>query len=195
MRKWNDDPFTKKARKENYEARSIYKLSEIDKKERILASGQCILDLGAAPGSWTQYCLEKINKGKVIAVDISPINVTDPRLTFLHKSIETADIASHLSGGKADVVLSDMAPNTSGIPDRDIALSLELAELALNTAKSYLKPGGDFIVKVFMGQGFEQFNAEMKKSFSKVRLLRPESVRKQSREIYLIGRGFKASIS
>jgi 23S rRNA (uridine2552-2'-O)-methyltransferase len=192
MRKWNDDPFTKKARKENYEARSIYKLSEIDKKERIIGANQCILDLGASPGSWTQYCLEKIKQGKIVAVDISPINVSDPRLVFLQESIETADIASHLAGGKADVVLSDMAPKTSGIPDRDIALSLELAGLALNTARAYLKPGGDFIVKVFMGHDFEQFNAEMKKSFSKVRLLRPESVRKQSREIYLIGRGFKA---
>ena len=129
MRNWNDDPYTKKARKENFEARSVYKLEEIDKREKIFSGVKTVLDLGAAPGSWTQYCLKKLSKaeGKVIAVDISPIQVQDPRLVFLHQSIEDVDLSPHVGGGKVDMVLSDMAPKTSGVHDRDVALSFELA--------------------------------------------------------------------
>ena len=192
MRRWNDDPFTKKARAENYEARSVYKLSEIDKRERIFSGVKTVLDLGAAPGSWTQYCLEKIPPGgKIIAIDLSPINIKDPKLLFFQASIEDFDFTAHLEGRKADLVLSDMAPKTSGIHDRDVALSFELATLALETARKFLKPGGNFVVKLFMGDSFEEFHRLLKTSFSSVRLLRPESTRKHSREIFLIGKGLK----
>jgi len=193
MRNWNDDPYTKKARKENFEARSVYKLEEIDKRERIFSGVKTVLDLGAAPGSWTQYCLQKISKtdGKVVAVDISPIQVQDPRLIFLHQSIEDVDLTPHVGGGKVDMVLSDMAPKTSGVHDRDVALSFELASLAFNTCGKHLKHGGTFVVKLFMGDSFEEFNKLLKASFSQVRLLRPDSTRKHSREIFFIGKGFK----
>jgi len=193
MRNWNDDPYTKKARKENYEARSIYKLEEIDKREKIFSGVKTVLDLGAAPGSWSQYCLKKIPKteGKVIAVDISPIQIQDPRLIFLHQSIEDVDLTPHVGGGRVDMILSDMAPKTSGVHDRDVALSFELASLAFGTCEKHLKPGGTFVVKLFMGDSFEEFNKLLKSNFSQVRLLRPDSTRKHSREIFFIGKGFK----
>jgi 23S rRNA (uridine2552-2'-O)-methyltransferase len=149
--------------------------------------------LGASPGSWTQYCLQKISKteGKVIAVDISPIQVEDPRLLFLHQPIEEVDLSPHVGGGKVDMVLSDMAPKTSGVHDRDVALSFELASLAFHTCEKHLKAGGTFVVKLFMGDSFEEFNLLMKKNFSQVRLLRPDSTRKHSREIFFIGKGYR----
>src|ERR1039458_854744 len=105
MRRWNDDPFTKKARKENYEARSVYKLSEIDKRERIFQGVKSVLDLGAAPGSWTQYCLEKIPASgtKIISVDIAPLGFEHPRVIFLHQSIEEIDLSPHLGDEKVDL--------------------------------------------------------------------------------------------
>lgn len=192
MRNWNDDPFTKKARQENYEARSIYKLQEIDKRERLFSGVKRVIDLGAAPGSWTQYCLEKLPKeSKIVACDLSPLGFQNDRVIFLQESIEAADIAGAMGGEKADLVLSDMAPKTSGQHDRDVALSLELATMALNTAEKHLKRGGNFVVKVFMGSGFEEYQKLLKSKFEKVNLLRPESTRKQSREIFFIGKGLK----
>lgn len=190
-RHWNDDPFTKKARKENYEARSVYKLGEIDSREKIFKGVKSVLDLGASPGSWTQYCLERMPHGKIIAVDLKPLNFTHPQVTFLLGSIEDLDLAPSIAGGKVDMVISDMAPNTSGIPDRDVALSLELATLALNSCINFLKKGGTFVVKVFMGSGFEDYQKLLRSHFQHIRLLRPESTRKQSREIYFVAKEFK----
>jgi len=191
MRKWNDDPFTKKARRENYEARSVYKLSEIDRKERLFPGVRRILDLGAAPGSWTQYCLEQAPAAKIIAVDLSPLQVEDPRITFLQQSIEDIDFTVHLGSEKVDLVLSDMAPKTSGIHDSDVALSLELATTALITAQKFLKPGGHFVAKLFMGSGFEDYQRQVRMAFGQLRLIRPESTRKHSREIFFVGKNFK----
>lgn len=191
MRSWNDDPFTKKARAENYEARSVYKLEEIEKKERILKGAKLILDLGASPGSWSQYCLKQLPNVKIIAVDISPLKIQDPRLTIFHKSIEDVDFASALGTERPDVVLSDMAPKTSGIHDVDVAASYMLATLALDTAKLWLKPGGHFVAKLFMGDSFEEYDRSLKSLFKEVKRLRPESTRKQSREIFFIGKGLK----
>lgn len=190
-RNWNDDPFTKKARAENFEARSVYKLEEIDRREKILSGCKTILDLGAAPGSWSQYCLKKLPSVKIIAVDLSPINITHPNLIFLQQSIETVDFETLLGGQKADLVLSDMAPKTSGIHDRDVALSFELAMLALTTAKQHLKKGGGFVAKLFMGETFEEYQRNLKTSFTSVKQLRPESTRKHSREIFFIAKGFR----
>lgn len=192
MRNWNDDPFTKKARKENFEARSVYKLEEIDRRERLFQGVKRVLDLGAAPGSWTQYCLKKwaANQGKVIAVDLAPLGFEDPRVTFIQKPIQEVELQSHLEGEKVDLVLSDMAPKTSGQHDRDVALSFELASLALDAAEKHLKKGGAFVVKLFMGDSFEEYHKTLKTRFQKVVLLRPESTRKHSREIFFIGKGF-----
>jgi 23S rRNA (uridine2552-2'-O)-methyltransferase len=194
MRKWNDDPFTKKAKKENYEARSVYKLEEIDKRERVMTGVTNVLDLGAAPGSWTQYCLKKIPaQGKVIAVDLSPLGFAHPQVIFLQESIEGLDLAPVIGSAQIDLVLSDMAPKTTGVHDTDVARSFDLASLALESAKRFLKPGGIFIVKLFMGDSFEEYRALLRSSFEQVRILRPESTRKHSREVFFVARGFKKS--
>lgn len=195
MRRWNDDPFTKKAKKENYQARSVYKLEEIDRRDKILGQAKKILDLGASPGSWTQYCLEKAPLATVFAIDIAPIKVEHPRLKFLQVSIDGPELAELIGQEKMDLVLSDMAPKTSGIHDRDVALSLELCDLALRSCGNYLRDGGNFVVKVFMGDDFEDYHERVKKVFREVRLLRPETTRKHSREIYLIGKGFRGRLS
>jgi 23S rRNA (uridine2552-2'-O)-methyltransferase len=191
VRDWNNDPFTKKARREDFAARSVYKLEEIDRREKVLKGASLILDLGAAPGSWTQYCLKALPKCKVLAVDLSPLEVTHPNLVFFQQSIESVDLAGALEGRKVDVVLSDMAPRTSGQAARDVALSLDLASLALTAADTHLKTGGIFVVKLFMGDGFEGYRDELKSRFQKVGLLRPESTRKHSREIFFIAKDFK----
>ena len=189
MRNWNDDPFTKKARKENFLARSVFKLEEIDKRDQVLKGAKVVLDLGASPGSWTEYCLRALPKdAQITAVDISPIKVSDPRLTFLEKSVEDLISGAVALDPQFQVVLSDMAPKTSGVHARDVALSLELCEMAFEVAQRLLLPGGNFVVKVFMGEGFEEFHKKVKTAFSSTRLLRPESTRKHSREIYLVAK-------
>jgi len=191
VRSWNDDPFTKKARRENYAARSVYKLQEIDQREKILAGSRLILDLGASPGSWTQLCLERAPKARVVAVDLAPLRIEHPRLTFAQGNVEEIDILPLLGGEKADVVLSDMAPKTSGIAAADTARSLELAEMALGIARLHLKQDGAFVVKLFMGGEFEGFRRTLREAFEAVRLLRPETTRKHSREIFFIARNLR----
>lgn len=189
MRKWNDDPFTKKAKKENYEARSVYKLEEIDKRERVLSGVVNVLDLGAAPGSWTQYCLKKIPKhGKIIAVDLAPLGFSHLQVTFIQKPIEELDLKDFLGAEKVDLVLSDMAPKTTGVHDTDVARSFELASIALDASLKFLKPGGAFVVKLFMGDSFEDYRKMLKDRFEQVRILRPESTRKHSREVFFVAK-------
>jgi 23S rRNA (uridine2552-2'-O)-methyltransferase len=190
MRKWSDDPYTKKARKQDYEARSVFKLEEIDKREFVTRGAKNILDLGASPGSWTQYCLRHSPSVKMWAIDLNPLNFSDARLQFVQASIYDFDIPKWLGDIKVDVVLSDMAPKTTGIHETDVAGSLELALKAFQAASSCLKDGGHFVVKVFMGDGFESYRDFVKTRFEQIRLLRPDSTRKHSREIFLIGKGF-----
>ncbi|MBY0372275.1 RlmE family RNA methyltransferase [bacterium] len=136
--------------------------------------------------------MKTLSAAHVVAVDLSPLEIPeDPRLTFLHGSIEDVDIVGALGGRKADLVLSDMAPKTSGQAFRDVALSLTLCELAFENAKMHLKPGGGFVVKVFMGEGFETYREMVRKAFTKHSLFRPLSTRKHSREIFITGQGFK----
>lgn len=192
MRNWNDDPFTKKARQENFLARSIYKLEEIDRREGLFRGVKSVIDLGAAPGSWTQYTLRKLPPaGRLLAIDLSPIEVSDPRLIAVQKPIEEVNVAEVFGAELVDLVLSDMAPSTSGMHERDTALSFELASLALGVCQSHLKKGGSFVVKLFMGREFEDYHRNLKQLFGKVRLLRPESTRKQSREIFFVGRDYR----
>lgn len=191
MRRWNEDPFTRKAQRENYEARSVYKLKEINEREKIFNGVRTVLDLGAAPGSWTQFCLERAPNAKIIAIDITPLNVKHDRLTFIQKPVEEIDFSSVFCDEKVDLFLSDMAPKTSGIHDADVARSFDLACLALETAKKHLRQKGTLVVKLFMGESFKEFEELLKKYFSVVRMLRPESTRKRSREIYFIAKEFK----
>lgn len=190
MRPWNDDPFTKRARKENFLARSVYKLEEIDRRKKILSGARLILDLGAAPGSWTQYCLKNAPEARVISVDLSPIEINHPRLTVIVGDAASVDLQATLGNRKVDIVLSDMAPKTSGSSAQDTARSFDLASLALAKAREHLKIGGTLVVKLFMGEDFELFRSQLRSLFSSVELLRPESTRKQSREIFFIAKGF-----
>ena len=193
MRKWHDDPFTKKARRENFEARSVYKLEEIDKRERVFQGVTRVLDLGASPGSWTQYCLKKLTspQSQIIAVDSSPLGFNNPKVIFIQKPIEEIDLGPIIGEEKIDLVLSDMAPKTTGVHDTDVARSFDLASLALQSAIRFLKPGGCFIVKLFMGESFEEYRNLLREHFKEIRIIRPESTRKHSREIFFVAKGFK----
>lgn len=186
MKKWQDDPFTKKARQENRLARSSFKLEEINKKENLLRGAQLILDLGASPGSWSEFCLKASPNAKIVAVDIKPLELTSQKIRFFLQDIETVDFENILEGKKADVVLSDMAPNTTGNIQLDSHRSFELATMAMNVALAHLGPTGSFVVKLFMGPDFEDFNRDLKLKFKKVKRLRPESTRKSSKEIFFI---------
>ncbi len=187
---WNDDPFSKKAKRENFLARSVYKLEEIDKKEHLLRNAKIVIDLGAAPGSWIQYCLRHSPHVKIIAVDPSPIKISDPRVTILQSNVEDTSWSNVLHGKKADLLLSDMAPKTSGIHQTDVARSLELANCALQVAKQTLNKGGTMVLKVFMGPKFELLFTKACSLFNSVKRLRPLTTRKHSREIYLICKQF-----
>jgi 23S rRNA (uridine2552-2'-O)-methyltransferase len=194
-RHWNDDRFTRQAQRENYLARSVYKLKEIEEREHIFRGANLVLDLGAAPGSWTQFALERMHspQARVIAIDRSTVKVSDRRVTIVQKPLEDVSLGELLNGAKADLVLSDMAPNTSGIHDRDVALSLEVAMLALDTAVEYLKSGGALVVKLFMGESFDEYLRQLKRYFANVRVIRPESTRKHSREVFFVAKGFRPS--
>lgn len=193
---WDNDKLSKRAKAENYLARSVYKLQEIDRKEKILRSAKIILDLGAAPGSWSQYTLQALPKdGRLVAVDPQRLEISDPRLTFIQNTIENVDWNQVFSQGKADLILSDMAPKTTGVHETDVARSLDLAETALHVATQCLKSGGAFVVKVFMGSGYEEYRKSLATEFETVKVLRPEATKKHSREVYLIGKGFRSPLS
>jgi 23S rRNA (uridine2552-2'-O)-methyltransferase len=192
VRKWNNDPFSKKARREDLLARSAYKLEEMDRRELLLSNARTVIDLGASPGSWTQYCLRHLpQNATMVAVDLSPIKIEDRRLWFHLGSIEDPQFQEKISSLKADLVLSDMAPKTSGVHEADVTKSHELALLALGVARRCLAPKGAFVVKLFMGESFGDFDNTLKIAFSKVTRLRPESTRKHSREIYFIAKGLQ----
>lgn len=193
MNKWADY-YTKKARKENWLARSVYKLQEIDRKLHLVCPGDKVLDLGCYPGSWSQYCLKKAGtKGCVTGVDIKePERLSARNFQFIKANTLQLDLEwLRKEIGPQDVVLSDMAPNTTGIPLTDVARSLELAYKALSIAEYLLKVGGKFLCKVFEGEGFMEFRKRVSLDFRRTRLLRPGSTRRSSREIYVIGLGFK----
>ena len=187
------DHFFKKAKAEDYLARSVYKLQEIDQKYKIVGKNDLIVDLGAAPGSWSQYCLRKMGeKGRVIGIDLTPVTIKDPRFVFYNEDIFKINWPEQLSSlnvDRIDVVLSDMAPKTTGIKLTDQMRSLELCEMALSFSESYLRRGGHFVCKLFHSDNFKEFQNSMKKEFKKVEVLKPESTRKISKEIFLIGQG------
>lgn len=195
LREHSTDQYVKRARQENYRARSAYKLLEIQKKDQIIRSGMTVVDLGAAPGAWSQVAFELLKKrGTVIAVDKLPIEplkgVQILQGNLLEDSIQTK--LFHLIGDKkVDVVLSDMAPETSGIKMTDQARSLELAELAFGIAEKILKPGGVFLVKIFQGADCDAYAHLLQEHFKTVVVRKPKSSRSRSVEIYLLASGFK----
>ncbi|MCW7754940.1 RlmE family RNA methyltransferase [Desulfobotulus sp. H1] len=188
-----EDHYTRLARKENYAARSVYKLKEIQAKYGILAKGQRIMDLGCAPGSWLQYAAEEAGEnGAVLGVDLTPVNLGLPpqAQAVVGDIYDLSPQIREWAGGGVHGVLSDMAPATTGMGDVDALRSAALAEAALLLASEVLKPGGYFVCKIFQGRGFDSFLADVKRLFEKQRIFKPKSCRKQSREIYVLGMGF-----
>ncbi|NLA75568.1 MAG: RlmE family RNA methyltransferase [Deltaproteobacteria bacterium] len=192
MKKGNnwDDHYTKRAKGENWLARSVYKLEEIDRKQRLIRNGARVLDLGCYPGSWSQYILEKVGKnGEVIGIDLeTPQKISAPNFRFIRGDLLKIDPDILIQeAGEVDLLLSDMAPNTTGSIITDCARSLELANRALDVAIRLLKKDHNFLCKVFEGEDFKCFKARVTEYFGQVRLIRPSAVRKRSREIYLLG--------
>ena len=183
------DPYVKQARTQGYRARAAFKLIELDERDRFFRAGQKVVDLGAAPGSWSQVALQRVGPdGRVVALDILPM---DPLagvevIQGDFREPEPLERLETLVGEQVDLVLSDMAPNISGIVASDQARSMDLAELALEFARQWLAPSGVFVVKLFQGEEFDAFVRETRQLFSHVRLRKPSASRKHSREVYLV---------
>jgi len=195
MQEHLNDPYVKLAQKEGYRARAAYKLMEIDDKDKLIKPGMTIVDLGSAPGSWSQVTVQRLKgQGKVIALDIldmQPIGgVTFIQGDFREESVLRA-LEEKLNKTQVDLVIADMAPNISGIKDVDQAGAAYLTELALEFSKDWLKPSGNFLVKVFVGAGFEEILQNMRQMFDKVVTRKPKASRDRSSEVYLLGLGRK----
>lgn len=189
------DSYVKRARAEGMRSRASYKLEQIAGRDRLLAPGMLVVDLGAAPGGWSQVAARGIAPGgRVIALDL--IEMTGlAGVTFIHGDFHDSEVVAALeralAGGKADLVVSDMAPNLSGIPATDQARALELAELARDFALKHLKPQGNFLVKAFQGAGFEDFVKSLRRQFRTVAVRKPEASRSRSREVYVLAKGLQ----
>lgn len=198
-KKWMDehvnDPYVKQAKIDGYRSRASYKLIELNEKDKLFSPGNVVMDLGAAPGGWSQIVAPLIgSKGRLIASDILPMDgiagVTFIQGDFTEEAVYQ-QIVDTLNHEKVDVVMSDMAPNISGVNTTDQYASIYLVELALDMARNVLKPGGSFCAKVFQGVGYEEYVKEVREAFSKVTVRKPDASRPRSREVYLIGKGFK----
>ncbi len=190
-----NDPYVQRSKREGYRSRSAYKLTEIDDRDRILAPGMTVVDLGAAPGGWSQVAAKRVGaSGKVIAIDLLPMEplagVTFVQADFTAKK-GLASLEAALEGGGADVVLSDMAPNMSGIAVSDQARSMDLAELARDFALSHLKRGGVLLVKIFQGAGYDDYLKSLRRAFGKVAVRKPGASRGESAEQFLLARGIR----
>jgi 23S rRNA (uridine2552-2'-O)-methyltransferase len=191
-----NDHYVQAAQKAGYRSRAVFKLLEIQEKDRIIRPGQVVVDLGAAPGGWSQIAAPIVGeKGDVIAMDILPIDPL-PGVTFIEGDFTEQDVhdalLATLNGREVDLVMSDIAPNISGMRAVDQPKAMYLVELALDFAQTTLKPGGDFVVKVFQGEGFDAYLQAMRQSFERVVIRKPKASRPKSREVYMLGRGFKA---
>jgi 23S rRNA (uridine2552-2'-O)-methyltransferase len=189
------DHRTLAARSQGYAARSVFKLEEIDKRVRLFRAGQHVLDLGAAPGSWTQYAAQRVGaNGRVLAVDLVEIAGSLPaNVSVLQGDALALENTAMGSYAPYDVVLSDMAPNTSGSKVRDQARSFELFERALGVALSLGKPRSGFVGKLFMSEDFNAARQSLAKNYAEVRVIRPEGTRQQSSELFLVGLGRRTS--
>jgi len=195
MQEHVSDAYVKRARAEGMRSRAAYKLDEIAVRDRLLKPGMVVVDLGAAPGGWSQVAAGRVGpRGRVIALDILEMPSL-PGVTFLRGDFRDdatlVELERVLAGQRADLVLSDMAPNLSGIASSDQAQALELAELALDFALKHMKPKGNFLVKTFQGAGFEEYLRSLRGRFSAVAVRKPEASRDRSREVYLLGKGLK----
>jgi 23S rRNA (uridine2552-2'-O)-methyltransferase len=190
------DPFVKQAQKDGYRSRSAYKLIELNDKDKLIRPGMRLLDLGSAPGGWSQVAGSLVGaKGRVLATDILPMdalrNVDFIQGDFTDETI-LQQLLDWLGGGKFDLIISDIAPNVTGISSADQASSIQFLELALDTVRRTLKPGATFVAKMFQGSGSDQYVKELRTHFDKVVIRKPEASRKESREVYLVAKGFKS---
>ena len=195
MQEHFDDPYVKMAQTQGYRSRAVFKLKEIQEKDKFIKPGMNIIDLGAAPGGWSQYVRPLVGlKGKIIALDILPMEPIEDVVfiqgDFREESVMD-ELTARLEAAPVDLVLSDMAPNMSGSKGIDQPNAMYLAELALETAKIVLVKDGDFLVKVFQGEGFETFHRDVQQNFSKVVIRKPKASRPRSNEVYILARGFK----
>ncbi len=191
----NKDQYVKQARDSHYRSRAIYKLQEIDQKDKLIKPNTCVVDLGSAPGSWSQYASEQVKaNGRVISVDILPMDPIERVLfvlgDFTDEAVENACIG-HIGKQGADLVISDMAPNLTGIRITDQARSLALAELVYDFCDQVLKPGGDLVIKLFEGAGTDEYRRLLKERFAKVMTRKPDASRDQSREFYVLARSYR----
>ena len=194
LRRHVNDPFVKLAQVDGYRSRSAYKLIELNEKDRLIKPGMRILDLGSAPGGWSQVAGKLVGKkGRVLATDILPMdpitNVDFIQGDFTEDAV-VEQLLAWLDGGKFDLIISDIAPNITGIDSADQAGSMYFLELALDTVRKTLKPGATFAAKMFQGSGSDEYVRELRKSFEKVVIRKPAASRKESREVYLVAKGF-----
>jgi len=189
------DPYVRKAQAEGMRSRAAYKLQQLAERDHLLKPGMVVVDLGAAPGGWSQVTGRIVGpEGRVVGVDLLEM-LPLPGVRFVQGDFGDdavlAEVERFLEGRPVDLVLSDMAPNISGVASVDQARSIGLAELALDFAVNHLKPQGNFLVKVFQGSGFEQLVAELRRNFVQVLIRKPEASRSRSSEVYLVGKGLK----
>jgi len=196
---WRDrqerDPFVLQARREGWRSRAVFKLKQIDAKEKILHPGMTCVDLGSAPGSWSQYVTEHLrNRVRIIALDLLPMD-TLPAVEFLQgdftEDAVLAELLAKLGESRADLVMSDLAPNISGTKAVDQPRAMYLAELALDLARQVLKRNGDFVCKLFQGEGADAFILQAKQAFGRVRVMKPRASRAGSSEVYLVARNYR----
>jgi len=190
-----DDEFVKRSQKEGYRSRAVYKLEEIDQKDRLLKPGITVIDLGAAPGGWSQYAARKLKgQGRIIALDILPMEPLEHVEFIQGDFLEDAvlqQLLDTLGSDKADLVISDMAPNMSGMQAVDIPRAMYMAELALDLGLQVLKPGGGLLVKLFQGEGFDAYLKTLREHFHRLVMRKPRASRGRSREVYALATGYR----
>ena len=191
-----DDEFVRRSQVEGYRSRAVYKLKEINEKDKLIKPGMTIIDLGAAPGGWSQYAAELLKgNGRVIALDLLLIEPEIEGVEFIQGDFREdhvlAELMTVLNSDPADLVFSDMAPNMSGVKIVDIARAMYLADLTLELSKGTLKPGGAMLVKLFQGEGFQEYLQTLRGQFTKVVMRKPKASRSRSKEIYALATGFK----
>src|ERR1700676_4285782 len=194
MQQHVNDHWVRQAQRLGYRSRAAFKLAELAEKDRLFRPGMSVVDLGSAPGSWSQLLRERLGRtARIVALDVAPMEPI-PGVRFLQADFREAEgleaLTDLLDGRKVDLVVSDLAPNLSGVESADQARSVHLGELALEFAVQWLQPGGDFVVKAFQGEGFIEFQRSMQIHFDQVYVRKPRASRGRSREVYLVGKGF-----
>lgn len=198
LKEHHNDVYVQQAREDGYRSRAVYKLKEIQEKDRLIKPGMTVVELGAAPGGWSQYAAECLQgRGHIFALDILPMDPL-PDVTFIQGDFREQAVLDELEAALGqdvalDLVISDMAPNTSGIKSADQAKSMYLVELAVDFSRAHLTEGGNFLTKVFHGPGFDTLMRSLKQDFTTVLTRKPSASRQRSQETYLLGKGFKGN--